>query len=255
MAQIDDEGRAEVLLDELGRPGTRLRRQEEIRTELVRMHAPLASYIAHRYIRRDEPVEDIQQAALLGLVKAINRYEPGIGRSFIAYAIPTMTGEVKRHFRDQTWSMRMPRRLQELRLALWTARQDFTQDHGRAPTIAEISAILDISHDEAVEVLGASEAYRPVSLDVPITDEEDGETLGDLIGDEDPAIEALVDSHAVRPLLDALPARERTILLHRFFGNKTQSEIAELMQLSQMHVSRLITRSLAQLRAELLQEA
>ena len=250
-----DDDRAEELLAELSRLAADDPRREDIRAELVELHLPLARYIAGRYTRREEPFEDVLQAALLGLVKAINRFDAEIGTRFLAYATPTMTGEVKRHFRDRTWSMRMPRRLQELRLALRNARQDFTLEHGRSPTVAEISTLLDISEEEAVEVIGATEAYHPISLDSPVTDEEDADTLGDMIGVEDPDFENIVDRNAVRPLLERLPARERTILLYRFFGNKTQLEIAKLMDISQMHVSRLISRSLAQLKAELLQDS
>jgi RNA polymerase sigma-B factor len=249
-----DDGRAEELLGELSWLKRDDPRREEIRSELVRIHAPLVRYIASRYARRGEPQEDIEQAAMLGLVKAMNGYDPAVGESFVAYAMPTMTGEVKRHFRDRTWGMRMPRPLQELRLALRTARQEFVRDHGRAPTVPEAADLLGVSEEEAIEVIGAADAYRPVSLDVPAADDEDGETLGSLIGEEDPAIEMVVDRNALRPMLARLPRRERTILLHRFYGNKTQTEIAELMGVSQMQVSRLISRSLARLKAGLLRD-
>jgi RNA polymerase sigma-B factor len=191
---------------------------------------------------------------MLGLVKAINRYDPDVGQRFLSYAAPTMTGEVKRHFRDRTWSMRMPRPLQELRLALRGARQDFIREHGRAPTVPEVAELLGVTEDEAIEVIGASEAYRPVSLDSPVADEDGAATLGDLIGDDDPELELVVDRNALRPMLERLPERERTILIYRFFGNKTQTEIAELLGISQMHVSRLITRSLADLKKKLLED-
>jgi len=247
-----DDGRAEALLAELDSLGREDPRREEIRTELVRMHLPIVRGIVRRYAQYDESVEDVRQAALLGLVKAINRYDPSRGERFLAYAGPTMTGEVKRHFRDRTWLLRMPRRLQELRLAMRTARRDFTLEHNRAPTVPELAAILEISEEETVEVIGAFDAYRPMSLDLPVGDDEEAETLGDLIGEDDTAIEDAVDHIAVRPLLEKLPERERMILLYRFYGNKTQTEIAELMNLSQMHVSRLISRTLAALQTELL---
>jgi RNA polymerase sigma-B factor len=249
-----DDGRAEKLLEELSALEPQDRRREQIRAELVTMHTSLARYIAGRYARRGEPQEDVEQAAMLGLVKAINRYDPAVGQRFVAYAAPTMTGEVKRHFRDRTWTMRMPRRLQELRLALVAARQEFTQEHDRAPTVPEIAEIMDISEEEVVDVIGVTDAYRPVSLDSPVADETGSETLGDLIGDDDPELELVIDRNALRPLLERLPERERTILIHRFFGNKTQTEIAELMDISQMHVSRLITRSLASLKRKLLED-
>ncbi|MGI5225007.1 SigB/SigF/SigG family RNA polymerase sigma factor [Actinoallomurus sp. CA-142502] len=254
--QIDyDDGHAEALLGELGSLPKEDPRSEDIRAELVRMHMPIVRGIARRYAQYDEPIEDVQQAAMLGLVKAINRYDTERGERFLAYAGPTMTGEVKRHFRDRTWLLRMPRRLQELRLAMREARRDFFREHNRAPTVTEIAEILDISEEEAIEVIGAFDAYRPMSLDTPVGDEEDADTFGELIGAQDPAIEDAVDHIALRPLLDNLPERERMIILYRFYGNKTQTEIADLMGLSQMHVSRLISRTLTQLQTELLKDS
>jgi RNA polymerase sigma-B factor len=249
-----DDGHAEVLLAELESMEWEDPRREEIRTELVRMHVGIARGIARRYSQYDEPIEDVQQAAMLGLVKAINRYDASRGERFLAYAGPTMTGEVKRHFRDRTWLLRMPRRLQELRLAMRDARRDFALEHNRPPTVPEIANILGISEGEAVEVIGAFDAYRPLSLDLPVGDDEEADTYGELIGEYDRAIEDAADHIAVRPLLDRLPERERMILLYRFYGNKSQTEIAELMNLSQMHVSRLISRTLAALKAELVKE-
>jgi RNA polymerase sigma-B factor len=249
-----DDGRAEKLLGELSLLKAHDRRREEIRSELVEMHTPLARYIANRYAGRGEPHEDVEQAAMVGLVKAINRYDPDVGQRFVAYATPTMTGEVKRHFRDRTWSLRMPRPLQELRIALRDARQEFMREHNRAPTVREIAELLGVTEEQAVEVIGATDAYRPMSLNSPLADEEGGDTLADLLGGDDPEIELVVDRNALRPLLEKMPDRERTILIHRFFGNRTQAEIAELMGISQMHVSRLISRSLASLKAKLLQD-
>jgi RNA polymerase sigma-B factor len=254
--QIDyDDGHAEALLGELVSMPREDPRREDIRSELVRMHLPIARGIARRYAKYDEPIEDVQQAAMLGLVKAINRYDAARGERFLAYAGPTMTGEVKRHFRDRTWLLRMPRRLQELRLAMRDAWRDFFRENNRAPTSPEIAKILEISEEEAVEVIGTFDAYRPMSLDMPVGNEDDAETYGDLVGETDTALDDVVDHIAVRPLLERLPERERMILLHRFYGNKTQTEIADLMNLSQMHVSRLISRTLAGLQAELLKDA
>lgn len=253
--QVDyDDGHAEALLGELESLPDEHPRREEIRAELVRMHLPIIRGIARRYAQYDEPIEDVQQAAMLGLVKAMNRYDASRGERFLAYAGPTMTGEVKRHFRDRTWLLRMPRRLQELRLAMRDARRDFFRENNRAPTVPEIAKILEIDEEEAIEVIGTFDAYRPMSLDMPVGDDEEAETYGDLIGGEDGAIEDVVDHIALRPLLDDLPDRERMILLYRFYGNKTQTEIAELMNLSQMHVSRLISRTLATLQTQLLKD-
>jgi RNA polymerase sigma-B factor len=250
-----EDARAEELLTELAATPAQDPRWEQIRSELVRIHKPLVAYIVRRYAHGPESRQDIEQAAMLGLVKAINRYDPAYGGRFMAFAMPTMTGEVKRHFRDHTWAMRVPRRLQELRLDLRTARRDFVQEHGRVPTVPEISEALGITEEETIEVLGATDAYRTVSLDTPMTDEEDDLSLGALIGDDDPHLENVVDRTALRPLLEQLPARERTVLLHRFYGNKTQTEIAALLGISQMHVSRIISRTLAKLRTQLLQDA
>jgi RNA polymerase sigma-B factor len=250
-----NDGHAEELLEELAATPEQDPRWEQIRSELVRIHIPLVRHVARRYTGHSEPREDIEQAAMLGLVKAINRYDPVHGARFIAFAVPTMVGEVKRHFRDHTWAMRMPRRLQELRLALRTARQDFVHENGRPPTVPEVCALLGITEEEAIETLGAADAYQTISLDIPASENDDAASLGELIGDDDPQLETVLDRNTLRPMLESLPARERTILLHRFYGNKTQVEIADLLGISQMHVSRLISGTLTRLRRQLLQDA
>jgi RNA polymerase sigma-B factor len=250
-----DDAHVEELLKELAATPEQDPRWEQIRSELVRIHISLARHFARRYTGHSEPREDIEQAAMLGLVKAINRYDPAHGARFIAFAMPTMVGEVKRHFRDHTWTMRMPRRLQELRLALRSARQDFIHENGRPPTIPEICALLGITEEEVIETLGANDAYQTISLDVPVSEGDDSASLGELIGNDDPQLETVLDRNALRPMLEDLPERERTILLYRFYGNKTQSEIADLLGISQMHVSRLISRTLTRLRDRLLQDA
>jgi RNA polymerase sigma-B factor len=250
-----DDGHAEELLEELAAISEQDPRWEQIRSELVRLHIPLGRHVARRYTGHSEPREDIEQAAMLGLVKAINRYDPAYGGRFLSFAMPTMIGEVKRHFRDRTWAMRMPRRLQELSLALRTARQDFIHENGRPPTVPEICALLGITEEEAIEALGAGDAYQTISLDLPASEDDGSASLGELIGNDDPQLETVLDRNALRPMLENLPERERTILLHRFYGNKTQAEIADLLGISQMHVSRLISRSLIQLRTQFLQDA
>jgi RNA polymerase sigma-B factor len=251
----DRDGDAEALLSDMNRLAEGDPLRERIRTQLVDMHAPIARSIARRYAHRGEPLEDIEQAAFLGLVKAINRFDPELGDRFLAYAAPMMTGEVKRHFRDRTWGVHMPRRLQELSLALTPAVQEFVHRHGRSPTTKEIAGLLHLSEEETVEVIAAWESYRPVSLDAPAGEDEDAQSLGDSVGDDDPMLDTLVDGHALRPLIDELPDRERQILLLRFFGNKTQSQIGEEIGISQMHVSRLLIRSLERLRAGLMAES
>jgi RNA polymerase sigma-B factor len=254
-SQRTDDDRVERLLTELAATSRDDPRWEGIRAELVRLHIPLVRHLARRYTGGSEPREDIEQAAMVGLVKAINRFDPSYGAHFVGFAMPTMLGEVKRHFRDHSWAVRMPRRLQELHLTLRTARQDFTARHGRPPTVAEISAIVGVTEEETIEALSAIESQRTVSLDAPVTDDEQGVPYGELIGGDDTDLENVVDRAALRPLLESLPDRERTILLHRFFGNKTQAEIADLLGISQMHVSRLIARTVRDLRRQLLQDA
>lgn len=250
-----DDGRTEALLREMAALPEGDPRRDRLKAEIVDIHTPIARHIARRYANRGEPIEDIQQAAMVGLVKAINRFDPEIADRFLAYASPMMTGEVKRHFRDKTWALRVPRRLQELRIVLRQVTREYAHEHGRAPTVAETAKLMDISEEETIEVISASDAYRPASLDAPVTDEDGSESLGTMIGCVDHELELVVDRFALGPLMDELPARERQILLLRFFGNRTQSQIAEEIGISQMHVSRLISRSLATLRQGLLQEA
>jgi RNA polymerase sigma-B factor len=229
-------------------------RRERIRAEIVEICAPLARSVARRYAGRGEPHDDIEQSAMLGLVKAINRFDPAVGDRFLAYAMPTMTGEVKRYFRDRTWRIRVPRELQERRILLRAATRDFTAAHARSPTVLELAEILDLAEEEVVEMIAASEAYQPMSLDTPVHDDEnDSVSMSDLIGDPDDGdLDLVVDKLALRPLLDQLPDRERGILLLRFYGNQTQAQISEATGISQMHISRLLRRSLDQLRTALL---
>ena len=196
-----------------------------------------------------------EQAAFLGLIKAINRYDPALSDRFLAYATPTMVGEVRRHFRDTTWRIRVPRVLQERRIALRHVARDFAHEHGRAPTVAEIARLLELTEENVIEVMAASGAYQPLSLDTPINDDDEPATVADQLGDDDDELESIVDKLALRPLLDGLPDRERGILLLRFYGNKTQTEISDQLGISQMHVSRLIRKCLDELRVSLLNES
>ncbi|MEV4002525.1 SigB/SigF/SigG family RNA polymerase sigma factor [Actinomadura sp. NPDC049753] len=228
--------------------------RERIRAEIVTLNTALVRGVARRYAGRGEPVEDLEQAAYLGLVSAINRFDPTRGIRFLAYAYPVVTGEVRRHFRDRTWGVKVSRRMQELRPRLHRAMTDFTVAHGRSPTPAELAARLGLGLEETLDALMAGEAYRPLSLDAPAggSGEEDPGTLGDSLGADDPDLEGIVDAQALRPLLDGLPERERTIVLLRFFGNETQSQIAARLGISQMHVSRLLAQTLEHLREGLL---
>jgi RNA polymerase sigma-B factor len=248
------EGHAEALLAEMAVLPEGDRRRERLRAELVGMHTWFVGSLARRYAGRGEPLEDIEQAGQLGLINAIDRFDPQRGERFLAYAASMVNGEIKHHFRDRTWLIRVPRRLQELRLDLREASREFTNAHGRAPTVAETATLLDISEEEVIDVIGATDAYQPASLDTPIG-EADARTLGDLLDAGDDKVTGIIDQTALRPLLDKLSDRDRTIVLLRFWGNQTQSRIADQLGLSQMHVSRLLSRSLAHLRTELLKDA
>ncbi|MGI8329715.1 SigB/SigF/SigG family RNA polymerase sigma factor [Actinomadura scrupuli] len=248
------EGRAEALLAEMAALPEGDRRRERLRTELVEAHTWFVRSLARRYAGRGEPLEDIEQAGLLGLINAIDRFDPQRGERFLAYAASMVSGEVKHHFRDRTWLIRVPRRLQELRITMRETIREFTNAHGRAPTVAEIATLLEITEEEVIDVIGATDAYQPASLDTPVG-EADGRTLGDMLDSDDDGVTGIVDQAALRPLLDRLPDRDRTIVLLRFWGNQTQSRIAEQLGISQMHVSRLLSRSLAYLRTELLKDA
>lgn len=245
---------AEELLAEMVLPEISEYRAERLRERIVEMHRPLAMEIARRYRYRGEPLEDLLQAAYVGLMKAINGFDPTLGHAFRGYAVVTMTGEVKRHFRDRTWAIRVPRVYQERRAELNRLVADLSQDLGRAPTVAELAVKMRISEEDVLLTLDASAAYSALSLDAPLGADDDAAALGDIIPDEDDALGVLVDREAVKPLIDKLPTREKNILLLRFFGNMTQAEIAAEFGISQMHVSRILRKVLDQLREELVAE-
>jgi len=223
----------------------------ELRNRLVQMHLPLVEHLARRFRNRGEPLDDLTQVATIGLIKSVNRFDPERGVEFSTYATPTVVGEIKRHFRDKGWAVRVPRRLQELRLALTTATGELSQQHGRAPTVHELAEHLRISEEEVLEGLESANAYSTLSLDVPDTDDE-SPAVADTLGAEDDALEGVEYRESLKPLLEQLPPREKKILLLRFFGNMTQSQIAAELGISQMHVSRLLARAVAKLRKQLL---
>ncbi|MFG2328937.1 RNA polymerase sigma factor SigF [Streptomyces sp. NPDC048604] len=225
----------------------------ELRNKLVRMHLPLVEHLARRFRNRGEPLDDLTQVATIGLIKSVDRFDPDRGVEFSTYATPTVVGEIKRHFRDKGWAVRVPRRLQELRLSLTTATAELSQLHGRSPTVHELAEKLGISEEEVLEGLESANAYSTLSLDVPDTDDE-SPAVADTLGAEDEALEGVEYRESLKPLLEDLPPREKRILLLRFFGNMTQSQIAQEVGISQMHVSRLLARTLAQLREKLLVE-
>jgi RNA polymerase sigma-B factor len=218
------------------------------RDVIVRRCLPLADNVARRFRGRGEAHEDLVQVARVGLMNAVNRFDVLSGSEFIAFAIPTMMGEVRRHFRDHGWSLKVPRRLKELNLRLNAAKAELTQQLNRAPTASELAAHLEIDREEVVEGLIAANAYSTRSSDTPISADDDGHTYADRFGDVDANLDKVLDAQTVRPLLEALPDRERLILTLRFFENMTQSQIAARLGVSQMQVSRLLARALAAMR-------
>ncbi|MGW0537353.1 SigB/SigF/SigG family RNA polymerase sigma factor [Streptomyces sp. NPDC003032] len=220
--------------------------------EIVEAWLPMAHRIAGRFRNKGESIEDLQQVAAMGLVKAVNRYEPGRG-AFESYAVPTITGELRRHFRDRMWDVRVPRRVQELRNKVRVARRELLDRPGSGPEpgIAEIAEHAGLTEDEVRDGMEAMEGYSALSLDAEISSADpDGFSLVDTLGAPDPAYDCVTDREAAKAGLRQLPERERTILYLRFFEDMTQSRIAEELGISQMHVSRLISRSCARVRAE-----
>jgi RNA polymerase sigma-B factor len=230
--------------------GERLR----IRGELVEIHLPLVEYLARRFRNRGEWLDDLTQVATIGLIKSIDRFDLDRGVEFSTYATPTIVGEIKRHFRDKGWAVRVPRRLQELKLALTKAIGDLAQRQGRAPTVAELAVHLQMTEEEVLEGLESANAYSTVSLDAPDSGDEDAPAVAESLGMLDEALEGVEYRESLKPLLERLPPREKRILLLRFFGNMTQSQIATELGISQMHVSRLLARTLTQLREGLTTE-
>jgi RNA polymerase sigma-B factor len=220
------------------------------RDELVRLHMPIVEYVARRFYGRGEPMNDLVQVGSIGLINALDRFDPGRGLEFTSYATPTIIGEIKRYFRDKGWMVRVPRRLQEVRSAMGPATADLNQQLGRSPTVAELAARIGATDDEVVEALESGNAYSPASIEAQ-TDPASGWSLADTLGFDDAGIEQIEYRESLKPLLASLGERERTILVLRFFHNRTQSQIAEEIGLSQMHVSRLLARTLAQLRTGL----
>ena len=226
--------------------------RDALRDELVASWLPMAHRIAGRFRDRGESVEDLRQVAALGLVKAVDRYDPSRG-AFESYAVPTITGEVKRHFRDRMWALRVPRRVQELRNRVRVARRELTQNPGSAePTVAALAAHTGLTEDEVSAGLEALESFSTLSLDAELSAGEDGYSLADTLGESDGSFDTVVDREAAKEGLRRLPERERAILYMRFFEDMTQSRIADRLGISQMHVSRLISRSCAQVRNEAL---
>ncbi|MFN2587262.1 MAG: RNA polymerase sigma factor SigF [Actinomycetota bacterium] len=226
--------------------------QAEAKDRLVAQHIGLVEFLARRFRNRGEPLEDLVQVGTIGLLKAIERFELDREVEFSTYATPTIVGELKRHFRDKGWAVRVPRRLQELHLELSKVVGHLGHDLGRSPTVAEIAKAAGTTEEAVLEGLEVAQAYNFTSLDAPIdTDEGGSTTFADQLGAEDEHLENLEYRASLAPEMAKLPERERRILYLRFFKGMTQSEIAERLGISQMHVSRLLNRTLGQLREAL----
>jgi RNA polymerase sigma-B factor len=224
--------------------------RERLREALVQLHLPLVEHCARRFRNRGEPMEDLLQVGTIGLIKAVDRFDLERGLEFSTYATPTILGEIKRYFRDKGWAIRVPRRLQELRGQISASTAELTQTLGRSPTAGELAHAIGCSVEDIVEGLESGNAYATLSLDGG-DDASDAPSMLDAIGIEDEGLDQVEIRESVRPLLASLPPREKRILLLRFFKNMTQSQIAEEIGVSQMHVSRLLTRTLRQLRQSL----
>lgn len=216
--------------------------------EAVLLNLPVARAIAARYRGRGEPMDDLEQVAYLALVKAAHGYAPGAGHTFLAYAVPTISGELRRHFRDHGWDVKPPRRVQELRARLGGVAADMTQDLHRSPSLEELAERLGVAESDVAETLAATDCYSALSLDAPC-DGATGAPLGETVGVDDDGFDEVVDHLAVGPLLATLSERDRHILCLRFFREWTQCQIAEEIGVTQMQVSRLIMQALAKLRA------
>ena len=220
------------------------------RSRLVTAHFGLVEMAARRYNDRGEPFDDLVQVGSIGLLKAIDRFDPERGVQFSTFAVPTIIGEIKRHFRDQGWSVRVPRRLREMVIRLRPTREELHQRLGREPSAAELAEALGVPEEDVLDALESAQAYASVSLETP-RDSDGGGSLADTLGHDDRDIALVLARESLRPALDSLEPRERQIIVMRFFGQRTQAEIGQALGISQVQVSRLLTRTLAQLREQM----
>jgi RNA polymerase sigma-B factor len=239
---MEQDPRAEdlAMLAELGPDDPRRR---AVRQRVVEAHLPLVRHLARRYADRGEPLDDLVQVGTIGLLKAVDRYDAARGVAFVSFAVPTVLGEIRRHFRDRGWAVRVPRRLQELSRALQEAREVLSQELGRAPTVDELATRLGVDSENVLEGMDSAGAYATVPLE---TDENDGPRAW--LAEDDAGLAAVDNREVLRPLLERLPSRERRILALRFVRGLSQAQIAEEVGISQMHVSRLLARTLSGLR-------
>jgi RNA polymerase sigma-B factor len=230
-------------------------RDDVLRERLVRRYLPLARYAANHYARRSEPFDDLVQVASLGLLKAIDRYDPDNGATFSSYALPTMMGELRRYFRDRGWAVRPPRTLQEHALLVERATADLSRELGRSPTLDQLAARCDLEVEEVLEAREAIVAHTATSLSAPVGDDEEATLLSDMLGEEDAGYERADQRATIDALLRTLSHREREIVRLRMEEDLTQSEIGERVGLSQMHVSRLLRQILEKLHLAAAQRA
>jgi RNA polymerase sigma-B factor len=239
------------LFDELAELPADSAERGQLRAKLVTEHMPVAEHIARRFSHQGAPLEDLAQVARIGLINAVDRFDPKHGADFMSFAVPTIMGEVRRHIRDTSWAVHVPRRLKELRLSIAGAVTELSQRIGRAPTPSQIAEHLGITREEVFEGLEATNAHHSLSLDYLLTDDPDSASLADTLGADDPELSVVDAREALYPLIKRLPERQQKIITLRFFGNLTQTQIAETLGISQMHVSRLLAKSLDALRAGL----
>lgn len=226
------------------------RRWATARDEVITECLPLAENLARRFAGRGEPYDDLVQVARVGLVNAVDRFDPDRGADFLSFAVPTVLGVLRRHFRDTGWATRVPRRMQEIHLRMNAAIADAAQELGRTPTYRELADRLGVSVDDVREAARAGNGYRARSIDRPAGDDEDRTAPADLIGADDPGFELVEEFASLRPAMERLDDRERTVIALRFYRSMTQTEIAARLGVSQMHVSRILSRALSSLREQ-----
>lgn len=222
------------------------------RDDTIEAHMPLAQRLARTFQGRGEELDDLSQVAMLGLIKAADRFDPERGVAFEKFAVPTILGELKKHFRDSAWSLHVTRRMQELHLEISRAQPVLTQELGRSPTVADLAEHLGLSESDVLTGLDCGAAYNTRSLNSPVNVDDGSTELGELLGDADDRIETVPDRQALRQHVAELPERHQRILYLRFFCDLTQSQIAKHLGISQMHVSRLLAQSLGALRGRML---
>ena len=244
-----DRDRTHQLFAELSTLPADSPRRQQVRNALVEIHLPLVRYLAHRFAGRGEPTDDLLQIGTIGLLQSIDRFEQERGLEFSTFATPNIAGEIKRHFRDRGPMVRVPRRLQELQSEIGVGIGELSQRLGRAPTVAELAGYLKVSEEQVIEATDSARAYTAVPIDVPSS--TTGRTIAEDLVEADTPLEHVELRHALRPVLAGLNERERRALLLRFLENKTQSEIAAVLGVSQVHVSRLLAKTLAELRERL----